>query len=351
MGTEVFGFVFMCSDDTYRECVGRRLFGMPKQHLKVVELIKKGTVLFLYNFQKKELYGVFQAQGNGKFMLNRDAWVNVAGNTKRESPYPAQVTVSQLQECTPLSESEFMPVLMKNRRKKFKHRLSKVQLQELLGLFQRKIKGNGSYPESLTNLMPQPVNNATHQQQANSQGFDLSQQQEQARANIQEKKIMQQKVDTLQHRVESLQSENVDLQQRMNHLEQQVDELRFTLGKRTGADLDGDVIYDAQNQGQPQEYVQGFANDGPGFKFWPDNNQSQVQNVSSKRIKMGGGVDVSQNSPQSGCEFNVCQPEQTRWEHAQPVNEQQLVHVNQYYSFSTPQLEDSMKNMKIAGTP
>lgn len=73
--------VFLCSNDTMGECFERKLFGTNEAYgLRV----RKGDLLFLYNFSDQLIYGVWTAEANGG-TFHRDAW---------GGKYPKQVPIS-----------------------------------------------------------------------------------------------------------------------------------------------------------------------------------------------------------------------------------------------------------------
>ena len=102
------GFLFICNDQTYDECISRMLFGLPrgklnemKRHIKVAD--GEGappTWLYLFNPQKALLYGVYEAVSEPSLDIDRDAWKK-RPNPATGSPFPAQVKVRRRSSLPP----------------------------------------------------------------------------------------------------------------------------------------------------------------------------------------------------------------------------------------------------------
>lgn len=81
------GAIFMSSSSTKDECFRRKLFGLPSLQWPFVKRVKKGMILFLFDFEKRELHGVFQACSDGAMNIVPTAW------SRSGKKFPAQVQV------------------------------------------------------------------------------------------------------------------------------------------------------------------------------------------------------------------------------------------------------------------
>lgn len=68
------GFIFLCNQRTKLECYRYRVFGLPFSQKHVLEGIKSGLKLFLYDFELKLLYGVYEATSDGSLNLEPAAF-------------------------------------------------------------------------------------------------------------------------------------------------------------------------------------------------------------------------------------------------------------------------------------
>ncbi|KAH9658503.1 hypothetical protein KPL70_023525 [Citrus sinensis] len=121
------GFIFMCNGKTKSECYRYRVFGLPTGKLKLVEKIKPGSTLFLFDFDLKLLYGVYIAMSEGELGLEPTAF---------SGRFPAQVKFRIFMECLPLPEKVFREAIKNNYQgSKFRQDLSGEQVKNLVALF------------------------------------------------------------------------------------------------------------------------------------------------------------------------------------------------------------------------
>lgn len=82
-----FGAIFMSNIQTKKECFRRKLLGLPSTQANFVKQVKAGMVLFLFEFERRELYGVFRACSNGAINIVPHAY------SSSGKQFPAQVLV------------------------------------------------------------------------------------------------------------------------------------------------------------------------------------------------------------------------------------------------------------------
>ncbi|KAL3508253.1 hypothetical protein ACH5RR_027654 [Cinchona calisaya] len=129
-----FGAIFMSSRTTKQECLQRNLFGLPLACADFVKNVRSGIILFLFEFERRLLYGVFQAVSDGQMDIVPHAFRS-SGKS-----FPAQVRIRVIWNCRPLPEEEFRDAIRDNyyEAHKFKFGLSKEQVDRLLWLFDSK---------------------------------------------------------------------------------------------------------------------------------------------------------------------------------------------------------------------
>ncbi|KAJ4837809.1 hypothetical protein Tsubulata_043898 [Turnera subulata] len=113
------GFIFLCSGQTKPECYRYRVFGLPNGQVDVVEKIEPGTILFLFDFGVKRLYGIYAATSKGGMNLEPAAF---------SGKFQAQVRFKILSDSLPLHEQAFKHAIKDNYQgSKFRQELSGEQ--------------------------------------------------------------------------------------------------------------------------------------------------------------------------------------------------------------------------------
>ncbi|GAB2214060.1 hypothetical protein Droror1_Dr00018394 [Drosera rotundifolia] len=121
------GFIFMCNGITKPECYKYRVFGLPAGKMDVLQKIKPGATLFLFDVDKKLLYGLYKAASTGEMNLEPHAF---------DGKFPAQVRFEISRDCFPLPESSFKSAIRANYNgQKFSQELSNRQIKALRFLF------------------------------------------------------------------------------------------------------------------------------------------------------------------------------------------------------------------------
>lgn len=89
-GNPYCGAIFMSNRMTIEECFEKKLFGLPYVQSDFVRGVKKGMILFLFEYEERKLYGVFEATSDGKMNINPEAY------TSSGKRFPAQVILIKL---------------------------------------------------------------------------------------------------------------------------------------------------------------------------------------------------------------------------------------------------------------
>lgn len=116
---------------TKQECLAKKIFGLPPNMINFTERIKAGMLLFLFEYEERKLYGVFEATTDGAMNIIPDAFQS------QGKLFPAQVLFRRVWMCRPLREDEFSHVIIDNyySPKKFDFDLSYDQVFKLVQLF------------------------------------------------------------------------------------------------------------------------------------------------------------------------------------------------------------------------
>ncbi|XP_039050481.1 kelch-like protein 1 isoform X2 [Hibiscus syriacus] len=127
------GVIFGCKNATYKECLFKQLFGLPAQHFSYVKNIDPGLPLFLFNYSERKLHGIFEAASHGQMNINPYGWTT---DGSEKTQYPAQVQIRVRQQCQPLLEEQFKPIIADNYycRNHFWFELDHVQTSKLVSL-------------------------------------------------------------------------------------------------------------------------------------------------------------------------------------------------------------------------
>ncbi|XVF25393.1 hypothetical protein REPUB_Repub13aG0209000 [Reevesia pubescens] len=141
-----FGAIFMSNHASKKESLRRKVFALPHSQSHFVKQVKAGMILFMFEFERRELHGVFQACSDGGMNILPHAF-SLSGKQ-----LPAQVKFTPMWYCRPLHENEFRDAIRENyfSRNKFNFGLSKDQVRRLLLLFSLKRLKDGAPQRQLT---------------------------------------------------------------------------------------------------------------------------------------------------------------------------------------------------------
>ncbi len=91
------GYIFLCNEHTKQEVFSRQLMGTTRTMAQQMP-VKKGDILFLYDYTNEELHGIFSAEEDAQLDWAPDAW---------KGKYPWQVPFRVRCQCAPLLRHEF----------------------------------------------------------------------------------------------------------------------------------------------------------------------------------------------------------------------------------------------------
>ncbi|KAJ7566122.1 hypothetical protein O6H91_02G089400 [Diphasiastrum complanatum] len=124
------GMIFGCNDLTEKECRRLQLFGLPAVRKNDVLRVIPGSKLFLFNFDSKELSGVFEAVSHGALDIVPNAFQSYGS-------FPAQVRTKRIMRVPNLPFKKFKKAIKENfySDRKFNYELSASQVEKLVELF------------------------------------------------------------------------------------------------------------------------------------------------------------------------------------------------------------------------
>ncbi|KAL8246604.1 hypothetical protein R6Q59_007820 [Mikania micrantha] len=139
------GAIFMSNIKTMEECLERKLFGLPSGLSDFVLHVKEGMMLFLFEFERRLLYGVYRATCDGEINIEPKAFRSSGKH------FPAQVRFTTVWDCSPLAENEFKDVIRDNyfSGKKFNFGLNEKQVSKLMKLFRSNILSNNHHKRNI----------------------------------------------------------------------------------------------------------------------------------------------------------------------------------------------------------
>lgn len=121
------GYIFMCNGKTKTDCIKYRVFGLPGAKIDELNKIHSQTKLFLFDFDLRLLYGIFLPASKGELSIEPTAF---------GGRFSAQVRFQVYEDCLPLPESVFKPMIRDiYQGSKFRQELREEHVQKLISLF------------------------------------------------------------------------------------------------------------------------------------------------------------------------------------------------------------------------
>uniref|UniRef100_A0A061RAC4 Kelch-like protein 5-like n=1 Tax=Tetraselmis sp. GSL018 TaxID=582737 RepID=A0A061RAC4_9CHLO len=133
------GAVFLCNDDSRAELEEKGLCGLARNYIGMVSRIKPGTPIFIFSFDEKLMFGVYETVTEGQLNLDPGAFGGAEGKGSR---FPAQVKVKRVLKAPPLPERIFKRILEDNYFKphRFELELNEEQVDNLTAAFDEELK-------------------------------------------------------------------------------------------------------------------------------------------------------------------------------------------------------------------
>uniref|UniRef100_A0A0D6QVG9 DCD domain-containing protein n=1 Tax=Araucaria cunninghamii TaxID=56994 RepID=A0A0D6QVG9_ARACU len=153
LGDQLAGLIFMCNDRQRVNCFRYQVFGMPTSKAKLLDHVKLGTKLFLFEYESRKLWGIFEASSYPDVEIDKEAF------REAEIDFPLQVRFSIYKLCDPLPEELFKEAIKENyySMRKFHFELNAEQVYKLAQLFCSNLSPVSRGPSRMVNAVPQPL--------------------------------------------------------------------------------------------------------------------------------------------------------------------------------------------------
>lgn len=131
LGNKLAGLIFMCNARVRTNCFRYKVFGMPFKKKSLLDHVKPGTKLFLFEYEARKLWGIYEAASFPGFELENEAF------NGSEVDFPLQVRFSIYKQFHPLPEKQFKEAIKENyfSKSKFSFELDAEQVSKLTQLF------------------------------------------------------------------------------------------------------------------------------------------------------------------------------------------------------------------------